>query len=96
MSDTTITAPPIGDGLVRTLGDVAAIAAEAGLRDAWSSPHRWVSDRVHMHCWPSMAFQVVVYARNADGTDAWSAIFDYEAPAELIAHTVRVAQGGAR
>lgn len=83
------------DGLVRTLDDVAAIAAEAQLVPSTGRDNRWRGPRVALHCWPTMAFQVVVYARDAAGVDAWSAIFDHETPADLIAHTIRRAQGGA-
>lgn len=92
--------PTTTDGLVRTLDDVAAIATEAGLSRSTSHPTRWVTANkgggsAHVHCWPSMAFQVAVYAITADGQHTWSAIFDYETPAAVILATIQAAQGGA-
>lgn len=82
------------DGLVRTLDDVAAIAEATGLTPV-PTTNWWHAPGVRVHCWPTLAFQVAVYAMDAQRLDQWSAIFDYETPADLIAHTIRRAQGGA-
>lgn len=81
------------DGLVRTLADVAAIAAETGLQRARVDSTWWIHPAVRVHCWPTMAFQVAVYALDADGQNSWSGIFDWETPAAVIAATIRAAQG---
>lgn len=84
----TLTSPTSTDGRVRTLADVAVICAEAGLDPVRSNPHRWAGTRIVVHCWPTRAFQVVVYSLDAAGDPKWSGIFDYETPATVIAHVI--------
>lgn len=87
MTNTTVTSPPSTDGLVRTLADVATICTDAGLQPGLS--HWWGHTRVRVHCWPTHAFQVAVYALDAHGHHTWSAIFDYGTPAHVIAWNIR-------